>query len=166
MLRKIERFCELVEVVAGVLLGVVMVLTVASTAGRYLFAWPVPDAFDLSRLLIGACIMWGLASVGYRGGHIAVDLLYEIVGKRSRQMINVAAWLALLSFTVMLTVMLYHRVASAYASHEVTFDLKLPVWPLLLLIWIGCAVSVVTVALALFRRSDEDVRSNIEGHTL
>lgn len=166
MLRKMERFCELVEVVAGVLLGAVMLLIVATTAGRYVFGRAISDAFDLSQLLIGACIMWGLASVGYRGGHITVDLLYEVVGERLRTVINLIAWFVLMSFTVMLTVMLYHRVASAFASHEATFDLRLSVWPFLLLIWIGCAVSVVTVALAVFRRPNDDVHSEIEGRGL
>src|SRR5690606_27667636 len=114
---------------------------------RYLFSWPIPDSFDLSRLLIGACIMWGLASIGYRGGHIAVDLVYEMVGRRARQLIDFFAWLVLLGFTIMLTWMLYFRVTSAFRSNESTFDLRLQVWPFLLLIWVGCAVSVITVAL-------------------
>lgn len=165
MRRTLERFCGLVEMVAGVLLGAVMLLIVASTAGRYLFAWPIPDSFDISRLLIGACIMWGLASIGYRGGHIAVDLLYEVTGARMRRLIDVFAWLSLLGFTVMLTWMLWYRVASAYASNESTFDLRLPIWPLLLLIWIGCLVSVVTVALSIFRKPDPFDPADIEGHS-
>ena len=164
MLRKVERFCGLVDAVAGIMLGVVMLLIVASTAGRYLFSWPIPDSFDLSRLLIGACIMWGLASIGYRGGHIAVDLVYEMVGRRARQLIDFFAWLVLLGFTVMLTWMLYFRVISAFRSNESTFDLRLQVWPFLLLIWVGCAVSVITVALSIFRRPSADETASTEGH--
>lgn len=166
MLRVIERLCRLVEVVAAMLLGAVMLLVVASAAGRYLFAWPVPDAFDLSRLLVGACIMWGMAAIGYRGGHIAVDLVYEMAGTRARRLIDVFAWLVLLAFTTMLAVMIYHRVVNAYFSNESTYDLRLKVWPLLLLIWIGCAVGVVTVALSIFRRPGRDGGAESEGHGL
>lgn len=154
MHRMIERFCGLVEVVASILLGAVMLLIVASTAGRYLFTWAIPDSFDLSRLLIGACIMWGLASIGYRGGHIAVDLFYEMAATRTRRIIDAVAWFSLLFFTAMLTWMLWYRVVSAYNSNEATFDLRLPVWPLLALIWLGCAVSLVTVTLSALRKSD------------
>ena len=77
MTRFLERFCRIVEILAGLLLGFVTLLVVVSTAGRYLFTSPVPDAFDLSRLMIGACVMWGFASVGYRGGHIKVDLFAD-----------------------------------------------------------------------------------------
>ncbi|MEO3386793.1 TRAP transporter small permease [Mesorhizobium sp. CAU 1741] len=156
MLRTIERFCELVELVAGILLGAVMMLIVASTAGRYLFAWTIPDSFDMSRLLIGACIMWGLASIGYRGGHIAVDLVYEMAGGRMRRLIDLFAWAVLLGFTVMLTWMLWYRVTGAYTSNESTFDLRLPVWPLIALIWVGCAVSVITVGLSILRAPREN----------
>lgn len=156
MLRKIERFCGLVEMVAGILLGAVMMLIVASTAGRYLFARTIPDSFDMSRLLIGACIMWGLASIGYRGGHIAVDLVHEMAGRGMRRLIDLFAWASLLGFTIMLTWMLWYRVTGAYASNESTFDLRLPVWPLLALIWVGCAVSVITVALSIFRGPQEN----------
>lgn len=164
MLRKMERFCATVDAVAGILLGLVMLLIVASTAGRYLFSWPIPDSFDMSRLLIGACIMWGLASIGYRGGHIAVDLVYEMVGRKPRKIIDFIAWVMLLGFTVALTWMLFYRVASAYASNESTFDLRLPVWPLLLLIWAGCAVSCITVALSIFRPAPVEDDAPTEGH--
>jgi len=166
MLRKVERFCVAVDTVAAILLGLVMMLIVASTAGRYLFSWPIPDSFDVSRLLIGACIMWGLASVGYRGGHIAVDLVYEMVGNKARRAIDFFAWLVLLGFTIVLAWMLYYRVTSAFASNEATFDLRIPVWPFLLLIWVGCALSVVAVAFSIFRRPSEGEQDQGEGFGL
>lgn len=156
MQRTIERFCALIEVVASILLGAVMMLIVASTAGRYLFSYAIPDSFDLSRLLIGACIMWGLASIGYRGGHIAVDLFHEMAGPRMKRVIDAVAWLSVFGFMAMLTWMLWYRVTSAYASNETTFDLRVPVWPLLALIWVGCAAALVTVALSIFRKPRAD----------
>ncbi|MFC7703706.1 TRAP transporter small permease [Plastorhodobacter daqingensis] len=147
MFRKLETFCELVERVAGVLLALVTLLIVASAVGRYVLATPVPDAFDLSRFLIGACIMWGFASVGYRGGHISVDLFVEMASRRWRRVIDLFAWATLLFFAVLLTWKMWGRVTGAFASNESTFDLRLPVWPLLALIWAGAAASVITIAL-------------------
>ncbi|WP_309082966.1 TRAP transporter small permease [Chelativorans sp.] len=157
--RLIERFCTAVDIVAGVLLGLCTILIVASTASRYLFSWAVPDAFDLSRLLIGACVMWGFASVAYRGGHIAVDLLWEVLSRRWKLALDLFAWVTMLFFTVLLAVMTYTRVTSAYASNESTFDLRLPVWPMLGLIWLGCAASVITLIFALSR-----VRAGTQSH--
>ncbi len=149
MNRYLERFCGAVDTVAGFLLGLCTLLIVASTVSRYLFSWPIPDAFDLSRLLVGACIMWGFASIGYRGGHIAVDLLWEVVSRRWQRIIDFFAWSATFFFTALLTIMTYSRFTGAYRSNESTFDLMLPVWPVLGLIWLGCAISVVTMGFAL-----------------
>jgi len=145
MTRILQRFCDIVDLVAGFLLGVVTLLIVASTVARYFFAYAIPDAFDLSRYLIGACLMWGYASIGLRGGHIAVDAFWEISGARARKVIDFIAWALLLFFTVLLTYQMFFRLRSAYLSNEATFDLRLPAWPFIALIWVGCAVSIVTI---------------------
>ncbi|MBI1619881.1 TRAP transporter small permease [Aquamicrobium zhengzhouense] len=164
MLRKVERFCGAVDTIAGILLALVMLLIVASTAGRYLFSWPIPDSFDLSRLMVGACVMWGLASIGYRGGHIAVDLVHEMAGKTGKRFIDLFAWFGLLVFTIAMTWMMFYRVTSAYASNESTFDLRMPVWPFFLLIWVGCAASAITVTFSIFRRRSDDQEEQAEGY--
>jgi TRAP-type C4-dicarboxylate transport system permease small subunit len=150
MIRNLERFSQIVEIVAGILLGAVTILIVASTAGRYLFTRPIPDAFDISRLLIGACIMWGFASVGYRGGHIKVDLFAEMMSPRIRRWVDTFAWTMLLIFVALLTWKLAVRTSSAFHSNESTFDLQLRVWPMLTLIWLGTALTNITVLVRLF----------------
>lgn len=145
MKRALDLFCRSVETIAGVLLGAVTVLVVVSTLGRYLLAWPVPDSFDLSRLLLGACLAWGFAVIGLRGGHIQVDLVAEAVGPRLRCAIDGFAWGLLWLMAALLTWKMFGRVSSALVSGETTFDLRLPIWPFLGLIWAGIAVSLVTI---------------------
>src|SRR5690606_36386215 len=102
--------------------------------------------FDLSRYHIGACLMWGYASIGLRGGHISVDAIWELCGARGRKVIDFIAWALLLFFTVLLTSQMFFRLRSAYFSNESTFDLRLPAWPFIGIIWIGCAISIITIA--------------------
>lgn len=144
-----ELFCRAIERIAGVLIAAATILVVASAVGRYGFTRPVPDAFDISRLMLGACIMWGFAVVGYRGGHISVDLLVEVLGPRARRWIDVIAWAFVMIFVILLSWKMLARVLSAWRSNEATFDLNLPVWPFLALIWAGSLASVVTVGLRL-----------------
>lgn len=143
--RLLERLSLAIEVVAGCLLALITLLIVVSAIGRYLLAWPIPDAFDLSRLLIGAAILWGFASVGFRGSHIKVDLLAAALPRPARRAVDLLAWLVLLLFTGLLAWKMLARVQSAAASGEATFDLRLPAWPFLALAWAGVAVSLVTV---------------------
>jgi TRAP-type C4-dicarboxylate transport system permease small subunit len=148
--RAIERFIGMVETVAGLILAAVTVLIVVSAVGRYLFASPIPDSFDISRLLVGAAIMWGFASLGYRGSHIKVEILAETLPPAARRLVNAFAWTVLLFFVILLAWKMFERVESAYASGEATFDLRIVTWPLMALIWAGAAASVVTVAARLF----------------
>lgn len=150
MIRALELFCGVVEKVAALLLGAVTILIVVSTIGRYGFSYPIPDSFDISRLLIAACIMWGFAAVGYRGGHIMVDMFAEMMPARARRFIDAFSWAVLLLFVVLLTWKIFARVLSAMRSNEATFDLRLAVWPLMALIWLGAAATIVTVSVRLY----------------
>ena len=146
-MRWLERLSTLIEQIAGLFLAAITVLVFASAIGRYALAAPIPDSFDLSRLLLGVAVLWGFASVGYRGAHIKVDLVAELVPARLRSWLDVLASLVLLLFTLLLAWMLLGRVESAWASAEATFDLRLPVWPWLAAIWAGVLASVFTVTI-------------------
>ena len=144
--RRLDRLSTLIEKIAGLCLAAITVLVFVSAIGRYAFAAPIPDAFDVARLMLGVAVLWGFASVGYRGAHIKVDLVAEVVPARVCFWLDVLASLILLLFTVLLAWMLLGRVESAYASNESTFDLRLPVWPWLAAIWAGVLASVFTIA--------------------
>lgn len=150
-LRPIDRVVQFVERIAGITLGLVTLLVVASAIGRYGFARPLPDAFDLSRLILGVAIAWGLASVGWHGTHIKVDLLAQAVGPKARRWINVFAWLVLLAFTIALTWKIGNRVEAAMGGGDTTMDLRLPHWPFFAAIWLGLVAAVFTTALRLWR---------------
>ena len=141
----LERISHGIEIVAGIIMGLVTILVVASATGRYLFAYPLPDAFDMSRLLLGAAIMWGFASVGYRGSHIKVDLLAEHLPAGPRRWIDAFSWTLLLIFTVLLAWKMFGRVSSAAVSNESTMDLRLPAWPMMGFIWLGVVVSLPAI---------------------
>jgi C4-dicarboxylate transporter, DctQ subunit len=145
LVRWLERLSTLIERIAGLFLAAITVLVFASAVGRYAFAAPIPDAFDVARLLLGVAVLWGFASVGYRGAHIKVDLVAEVIPARVGFWLDVLGSVVLLLFTLLLAWMLLGRVESAYASAEATFDLRLPVWPWLAAIWAGVIASVFTI---------------------
>lgn len=151
MMRLLHLYMRAVEFVAAVLLGAVTLLVVASTLGRYVFAWPIPDSFDFSRLLLGACLAWGFAVIGLRGGHVQVDLVAQTASPGIRRAIDAIAWAFLLCFAVLVAWKMLGRVDSARISGETTFDLRIPIWPFLGLIWAGIAASVVTISIKLVR---------------
>ena len=146
----IGRIILHIERVAGILLGLVTILIVVSAIGRYGFARPIPDAFDVSRLVLGVAIAWGFASLGYRGTHIKVDLLAQVLSEQARRVVNAIAWAVLLGFTALLTWKIWERVVSAYHGGDVTFDLRLAHWPFFLGIWLGLVAALFTTTVRLW----------------
>ena len=146
----LNRAIRMVEITAGILLGIATLLVVASAVGRYGFARPLPDAFDLSRLILGVAIAWGLASLGYHGTHIKVDLLAHSLPAGPRRAMNVFAWSVLLLFTALLAWKIGLRVLDARSGGDVTMDLRLPHWPFFTVIWLGILAALFTTALRIW----------------
>lgn len=138
-----RSFIYAVERIAGAMLGAVTVLVVASAIGRYLLAWPVPDAFDLSRLVLGVAIIWGLTGLAFSGAHIKVDLLVAPLGPGPRRVINAVAWAMLALFTALLVWKMWGRVGNAWRGGDATMDLRLPHWPFLAAIWLGLVAALL-----------------------
>ncbi len=145
------RAVTLVEQVAAILLGLVTLLIFISALGRYVFARPVPDAFDLSRLALAVAIVWGFASVGFRGSHIKLDLLAQSLPARVRKWLDVAAWSILLVFTAGMFWKIGQRLLQQWPRGELTMDLRLPHWPFLAAIVIGLAMALLTTAIRIWR---------------
>lgn len=142
--RFFEALCRMIEIFAGLLLGSITVLIFVSVVGRYLFTYPVPDHYDLSRLLMGATLLWGYAALGVRGNHISLDILTRRLPDPAQRAVNILVAAVLAGFTALLAYKMFSRVSSAYRSGETTFDLQLPIWPFTALIWAGAMAAVLT----------------------
>lgn len=149
--RRVARIVHVVERIAAIMLGLVTILIFLSAIGRYLFALPVPDAFDLSRLTLAVAIMWGFASLGYHGNHIKVDLLALALPARLRRWTDFLAWAVLAGFTAALIWKIGGRVLSQVPGGELTMDLRLPHWPFLTAIIFGLVLALVTTLIRLWR---------------
>lgn len=146
-----NRFIDKVELIAGLLLGAIALLTFTAVMARWLFNYGIPDAFDASRLLLGTAMFWGIASAGFRNRHIQVDGLWEIVPSWAKRAIDIFATLVTLGFFALFTWMLQTKVISVYRSSEQTFDLRLPVWPFHALAALGILLASILLLLRLTR---------------
>jgi TRAP-type C4-dicarboxylate transport system permease small subunit len=147
----VDRFIGLIEVTAAGFLAVVTALTFVSVILRYFFAWSIPDSYDLTRLLLGILIFWGIAVASYRGDHITVDLLWSAMPRRARRLTDAFASIVTLVALTTFTWMFWTKVIGTRVDNVETFDLREPVWIYYLVAWVGLAAAVVLLALRTLR---------------
>lgn len=147
----VERFIALIEMTAAGFLAVVTALTFVSVILRYFFAWAIPDSYDLTRLLLGILIFWGMAVASYRGDHISVDLLWGAVPPWAQRAIDTFASLVTLIALCAFTWMFGEKVIGTRADHVATFDLREPVWIFYFIAWLGLASAVLLLVLRTLR---------------
>lgn len=141
----------LIERISAVMFGVATLIVFVSAIGRYAFATPIPDAFDISRLVLAVTIAWGFASLGFHGSHIKVDLLTQCLTPGQQRITDMIAWSVLLVFTTLLCWKLGEKALSQFPHGEVTMDLRIPHWPFLSIIVLGLLMAIVTTIIRLYR---------------
>lgn len=146
-----QQIILFVERISAIMFGVATLIVFASAIGRYAFATPIPDAFDISRLMLAVTIAWGFASLGYHGSHIKVDLLTQWLSPAQRRVTDFIAWAVLLIFTSLLFWKLAGKTLSQFPNGEVTMDLRIPHWPFLGIIVLGLFMAIVTTTIRLSR---------------
>jgi TRAP-type C4-dicarboxylate transport system permease small subunit len=147
----VDRFIDAIEVTAAGFLAIVTLLTFVSVILRYFFSWAIPDSYDVTRLLLGILIFWGMAVASYRGDHITVDLLWSAVPPWARRAMDVFAAIVILIAMATFTWMFAQKVIGTRAAHVGTFDLRQPVWIYYLIAWVGLAASVLLLVLRTIR---------------
>lgn len=138
-----RRVVFVVERVGSVVLATIATLTFVSVFMRYLFNAPIPDAFDFSRLLMGAVILWGLAAASHYGEHIQFEALWSFAAPRWKRIIDLGATVVTLGSIALLSVMLAFKVRDSYLDHVTTSGLSIPLWPFHLFAWIGAVLATL-----------------------
>ena len=146
-----KTIIDKVELIAGLLLGAIAVLTFVAVMLRWLFNYGLPDTFDFSRLLLGTAMFWGIAVAGFHNRHIQVDGFWEMASPQGRRLIDIFATLITLVFMAVFAWMLEGKVMSVLVSNEQTFDLRLPVWPFHAVAALGIALATLLLVLRLVR---------------
>lgn len=148
--RQISRFTRALVDVAGIVLLLLMLLTVADVAMRYLFNAPISGVWDITQMAMVIVTFLGFAYSGHVGGHIVIDLINGISAGTLR-------CLDILSDLVSAAVMLVIAWRSAlYAFDVVTtgaasMTLLVPFYPLVAIVAFGSFMfALVSIANAIW----------------
>ena len=92
--RTTEAVVTAAAYVAGAVLVLLMLLTTADVAGRYFLNSPITGVFDLTHIAVLSMTFLGLAYCGFHEGHVSIELLYNLLGRRARAILDRATNLA------------------------------------------------------------------------
>ena len=129
---------------AATALIVMMLVTVADVALRYLFNSPIRGSYDIVEVMLVVFVFHGMAAVFFRRQNIAIDLIDGFVSRgvvtaliRFADIVSIAA-LCLLFWAMT------GPAWQAYAYGDRKIDLDLPIY----LLWIAALVGMAGVILA------------------
>jgi len=94
------------EVIAAITLLILMLLTCTDVLGRYLFDNSLDAASELTEICIAILVFAEMPIITWRGGHVVVDILDRLIGKKVIKVLD------LLSIFVMSSSLYYvaHRI--------------------------------------------------------
>ena len=140
---------------AFLLMGLVA-LTVVDVVGRYVLTAPLPGAFELTELMLGALVFAALPLATMTGEHVAVDALHDVSPPRVR---TALAWLGGLASAAALWVIAWRLVvySARLANDEAATDALLV--PLAPLGWFAAGMAALSGLLAVARLAAPSARS-------
>lgn len=143
-------FDRLIADIAGVALFLMMVLTVVSSLGRFLFSMPIPDMEAVDEMLLVAVVFLPLAYCQSLRQHVEVTLFTDPLGPRWQQrFVWMGCLIGLLSFAV-LTYALGKGAADAYWTGDAYLGVnKIVTWPARAAAVVGLAALMIRLALDL-----------------
>ena len=147
----IRRVVAFTDAAAAIFLIIITALTFTAVVMRYVLSMPFPGSFDVSRLLLGVAIFWGIAVGAYRREHISVDLLYHVMPARAQRIMNLFGDILFAAFMGLFSWMLLRQVMSVQASGQTTFELGIPVWPFHAVAWLGILLCFLVLIARILR---------------
>ena len=126
--RLLGRVTRALAVAGGVLLLAMTFVTVASVAGRTLFARPVPGDFELVELGAAVAVFAFLPYCQLRGGNVIVDFFTVKAGRRARVLMDAFGALLYAAIAALLAWRLALGGLDMHAVGEETMVLAVPVW--------------------------------------
>lgn len=155
---------------AGIALFVMMLLTVISSAGRFLFAAPIPDAEAIAEMLLVGVVFLPLAYTQALREHVEVTLFTDFArAEVRRRFIWFGCLVGLLAFSV-LTYAMGKGVLRAYSTGDSYLGVnEIVTWPARAIAVVGLGALIIRLALDLtiarFRKHEEAASTDqTEGH--
>lgn len=148
----LRRFNRVMHFVAGGFLLVILFLTIADIIGRSAFNNPVAGTVEVTSVLLVVVVFFAVAHSEDMGDHIAIDLIYERLGKGGRRFLDVFSDLLTIAVLALMAFQLYHFGLRNIDSGAETPVLDWPVWPFVFVASLGAVLYAISTVMRLILR--------------
>jgi TRAP-type C4-dicarboxylate transport system permease small subunit len=142
----LERATRALALAGGFLLVGVLLMTVTSVAGRYLFNAPIPGDYEITELVCGVAVFAFLPYCQLTGANIVVEFFTSRVSERWKRVLDAAHSLAFTGVAVLLAWRLAVGGLGKMADGQTTLYLGIPLYWGYFLAVVGAATLCVVCA--------------------
>ena len=142
---RLSRWTAYIENLAAWALFALMALVASSVTARWLFNFPFPDWYDLSRLLLGIAVFWGIAAACGRDDYIRGDIFWNYLPDRLRYWIDAVGRLLILVFLLLVAWKFFDKTIDVRTTGQETSELRLKIWPFYAIAWVGTLLAVAVL---------------------
>ncbi len=155
--RYLAVFSDRLNVLAALAMIFVMLLTVADVILRR-FMLPVPGAYDIVSLVSSFIISFSLGYTSVQKGHIAVEFLFEKLPERASRILSAINELIASVFFGILAWQALAYALRSMGSGEVSPTIRLPFFPFILGLALGCLLLSVILAVNCIKETEKAIR--------
>jgi len=138
--------------ISMVAIFVLMLLTTVNVIVRKLGIWGVPDAFDMTNLLMILIVFCALAYQESVKEHIRVDMLVEMLPNILKHIVNALFDLLTVGTLGYFSYAYYTEISRRLRSGAASQILKIPEWPFCIVVAVVSALFALTVLLNMIDR--------------
>lgn len=139
-LRRSGKISEILAYLGCFVLVIMMLLTTADVAGRYIFNTPILGVFEITEFMVLLLIFSFLGFTQQWKTHISVDLVFNKFPPKLRYFVDAANHLLCLVLMILIT---WRGIVKAMDLKEVgqqSPNLLIPAYPFVFFLAFGCAV--------------------------
>ncbi len=152
----IDRIVSVSGFIALVSLGVMFALLLYDVAMRYVFHSPADWVLDVVQLVQVTLAFSAAAPVLRAGGHINMELLPTLVGRRRQRQLELLSNCICVAGCVWMAVLSWRTFSRSYQIGEAAYGIALPVYPWKFLVPLCFAILALQFLAGVFRHGRDD----------
>jgi TRAP-type C4-dicarboxylate transport system permease small subunit len=146
----VKGICTFLNVIAGISLTFLMLLTIADVALRF-FKMPIPGTYEMVAYSGAIVIGFSLPLTSWLRGHIFVDFLVLNFSKKVQNIFNLTTRCVVIALFLLLGWNLMKYGVDLFRSGEVTPTLRLPFYPIAYGVGLCCFMECLVMVCDIYK---------------